>query len=189
MKAKSRKSFQRTLFFSVVGVFLLLALFFSVYQYYREKEYKVDTMNYRLQMYNYEIYHFVEETGTDNRESFLNFVDGFGEAGLRATLIGRDGKVLMDSYLPSVDSMDNHLKREEVQTALKRGKGYEKRRVSSADGKSMYYVATAFPNLIVRTAVPYSSKLAKTLKVDNYYLFYALYIKMKGSKVYCFLYC
>lgn len=178
MKAKARKSFQRTLFFSVVGVFLLLALFFSVYQYYREKEYKVDTMNYRLQMYNYEIYHFVKENGVDNRETFLNFVDSLGVADLRVTLIKRDGKVLMDSDLPDVKSMNNHQDRKEVSAALKRGKGYEKRRASSVDGKSTFYVATAFPNLIVRTAVPYSSKLAKTLKVDNYYLIYAFIITL-----------
>lgn len=176
MKNRTRKSFQRTLFFSVVGVFLLLALFFALYQYHREKEYKVDTMNYRLQMYNYETYHYVRENGLANRDSFLSFVDGLQEDSLRVTLISKEGNVLMDSRFLEIQKLDCHLDREEVVKALKTGKGYDKKRVSTSDGKSMFYAATSFPDLIVRTAVPYSSELEKSLRVDNFYLFYAFVI-------------
>jgi hypothetical protein len=49
------KSFQKNLFFSIGGIFLLFAVCFSVYQYQREKEYKIDILHSRLQMYNYEL--------------------------------------------------------------------------------------------------------------------------------------
>ena len=49
------KSFQRNLLLSIGGVFLLFAVCFSIYQYQREKEYKIDILHSRLQMYNYEI--------------------------------------------------------------------------------------------------------------------------------------
>ena len=53
--ALKSKSFQRNLLFSIGGVFLLFAVCFSVYQYQREKEYKIDILHSRLQMYNYEM--------------------------------------------------------------------------------------------------------------------------------------
>lgn len=178
MKTKARKSFQRTLFISVVGVFLLLALFFSLYQYHREREYKIDTMNYRLQMCNYESYYFVKQNGMENRQAFVDYVDSLKEDGLRVTVMDRNGNVLMDSRLEDLASGENLLSREEVVSAIKTGEGYDKKRLSSSDGKSTFYAATAFPDLIVRTAVPYNSELAKTLKVDNSYLLYAFAITL-----------
>ena len=53
--ALKSKSFQRNLLISIGGVFLLFAVCFSVYQYQREKEYKIDILHSRLQMYNYDI--------------------------------------------------------------------------------------------------------------------------------------
>ena len=53
-KANS-KSFQRNLLLSIGGVFLLFAICFSIYQYQREKDYKIDILHSRLQMYNYEM--------------------------------------------------------------------------------------------------------------------------------------
>ena len=45
LKNKSRsKSFQRNLLLSLGGVFLLFAVCFSVYQYQREKDYKIDIL-------------------------------------------------------------------------------------------------------------------------------------------------
>ena len=52
---RKSKSFQKNLFFSIGGIFLLFAVCFSVYQYQREKEYKIDILHSRLQMYNYEL--------------------------------------------------------------------------------------------------------------------------------------
>ena len=42
--ALKSKSFQRNLLLSIGGVFLLFAICFSVYQYKREKEYKIDIL-------------------------------------------------------------------------------------------------------------------------------------------------
>ena len=44
------KSFQKNIFFSVGAIFVLFALCFSIYQYKREKEYKIDILHARLQM-------------------------------------------------------------------------------------------------------------------------------------------
>ena len=39
------KSFQKNLFMSIGGIFILFAICFSVYQYQREKEYKIDILH------------------------------------------------------------------------------------------------------------------------------------------------
>ena len=44
------KSFQKNLLVSIGGIFLLFAASFSVYQYQREKVYKIDILHSRLQM-------------------------------------------------------------------------------------------------------------------------------------------
>lgn len=60
---RKSKSFQKNLFFSIGGIFLLFAVCFSVYQYQREKEYKIDILHSRLQMYNYELMQSLGEQG------------------------------------------------------------------------------------------------------------------------------
>ena len=53
MATTSRSSsFQRNLLLSIGGIFLLFAICFCFYQQKREKEYKIDILHSRLQMYN-----------------------------------------------------------------------------------------------------------------------------------------
>lgn len=66
------KSFQMNLLISIGGVFLLFAICFSVYQYRREKEYKIDILHSRLQMYNYEM---VRSLGEENLQCDSLFND------------------------------------------------------------------------------------------------------------------
>ena len=68
------KSFQKNMFFSVGTVFVLFALCFSIYQYRREKEYKIDILHARLQMYNYEMMHSLRREGLLNRKTFMAYI-------------------------------------------------------------------------------------------------------------------
>ena len=68
--ASKGKSFQRNLLLSIGGVFLLFAVCFSVYQYRREKEYKIDILHSRLQMYNYEMAQTLGEDSLTSPPSF-----------------------------------------------------------------------------------------------------------------------
>ena len=45
-------SFSRKLFLSVISLFLVFAVCFIAYQYQREREYKVELLNTKLQDYN-----------------------------------------------------------------------------------------------------------------------------------------
>ena len=172
-EAKS-KSFQRNLLLSIGGIFLLFAVCFSVYQYQREKEYKIDILHSRLQMYNYEMVQTLGEDSLTSIRLFRDYVARHSMEGLRVSIIDKNGRVVLDSYEPQVDSLGNHLQRTEIQQALHDGNGYDIKRLSQSTHETYFYSATRFGNVIVRTAVPYSAELTKSLQADNTYIYFAV---------------
>ena len=105
------KSFQRTLLLSIGGVFVLFAVCFSIYQYQREKDYKIDILHSRLQMYNYEMAQTLGEDSLTDAALFRSYVERHSMKGLRVSIIDREGRVVLDSYDANVDSLGNHLER------------------------------------------------------------------------------
>ena len=168
------KSFQRNLLFSIGGVFVLFAVCFSVYQYQREKEYKIDILHSRLQMYNYEMVQTLGEDSLTDGSLFRNYVERHSMEGLRVSIIDRNGRVILDSYDANPSSMGNHLQRTEIQHALRDGNGYDIKRLSQSTHETYFYSATRFGNVIVRAAVPYSAELTRSLQADNTYVYYAI---------------
>lgn len=167
------KSFQRNLLLSIGGVFLLFAICFSVYQYKREKEYKIDILHSRLQMYNYEM---VQTVGMDSivcSHPFRNYVLHHQMEGLRVSVIDKEGRVILDSYDTNVKDLGNHLQRREIQQALREGSGYDIKRMSQSTHETYFYSATRFGDVIVRAAVPYSAELTRSLQADNTYIYYS----------------
>ena len=76
MVTVSRSSvFQRNLLLSIGGIFLLFAICFCIYQYQREKEYKIDILHSRLQMYNYEMVQTLGEDSLTNNRLFCDYVE------------------------------------------------------------------------------------------------------------------
>ncbi len=167
------KSFQRNLLLSIGGLFLLFAVCFSFYQYQREKEYKIDILHSRLQMYNYEMVQTLGHDSLANRQLFRNYVARHQMEGLRVSVIGLNGRVILDSYEANVDSLENHLQRKEIQQALRVGNGYDIKRVSQSTHETYFYSATRFNGVIVRAAVPYSAALTRSLQADNTYMYFA----------------
>ena len=168
------KSFQRNLLLSIGGVFVLFAVCFSVYQYQREKEYKIDILHSRLQMYNYEMVQTLGEDSLTNGRLFRDYVERHSMEGLRVSIIDRDGRVILDSYDANPDSLGNHLQRTEIQRALRDGNGYDIKRLSQSTHETYFYSATRFGNAIVRAAVPYSAELTRSLQADNTYIYFAI---------------
>lgn len=181
------KSFQKNQLFSIGGVFLLFAICFSMYQYQREKEFKIDILHSRLQMYNYEMVQTLREDSLTNPRLFRNYVKNHNVEGLRVSIINKEGRVILDSYVDSLrrmqdklgsstelDSLGNHLWRTEIQQALHEGNGYDIKRTSQSTHETYFYSATRFGDLIVRAAVPYSAELTRSLQADNTYIYYAI---------------
>ena len=167
------KSFQRNLLLSIGGVFLLFAICFSIYQYKREKEYKIDILHSRLQMYNYEMVQTVGKDSMSSSRLFRDYVLHHQMEGLRVSVIDKEGRVIFDSYDTDVEALGNHLQRTEIQQALQEGSGYDIKRMSQSTHETYFYSATRFGDVIVRAAVPYSAELTRSLQADNTYIYYS----------------
>jgi len=171
---RKSKSFQKNLFFSIGGIFLLFAVCFSVYQYQREKEYKIDILHSRLQMYNYELMQSLGKQGILCDSLFESYTQSLSIDKMRVTIIDTNGLVLQDNNYQGIDSLPNHLKRVEVQEALAHGNGYDIKRTSESTHETYFYSATRFGDLVVRSAVPYSAELTESLKADNTFIYFTI---------------
>ncbi len=172
----SNTSVGTRLYLSVLAVFLTFAVAFIVFQYEREKEYKIDLLETKLQDYNERMAEVLSlDTGMTQR-SLDNFVRNHPENDLRVTLIDMKGRVFYDSKYRQYAKLENHLSRDEVKSALKYGKGYDIDRKSTTLGQSYFYSATCFPTqkFIIRSALPYNDSLAKSLQADMHYIWFAL---------------
>ncbi len=180
------KSFQKNLMFSIGGIFLLFAVSFSAYQYKREKDFKIDILHSRLQMFNYEMMQSLGREGILDTQAFGRYVSSHPLEGLRVTIVDKDGRVLQDSSEPDVETLENHRQRAEIAAAFRDGNGYAIKRTSASTQKTYFYSATRFGNLVVRSAVPYSAELTRSLQADNAYLYFALTLTLLlGIVLYC----
>lgn len=162
-----RLSYSRRLFLWLLGYSLVLVGCFIFFQYRREKEFKADEVNARLQLVNRFILSQLEagknirEIATDDFHPFDN---------LRISVLDRQGEILFDNYSDSIPHT-NHAMREEVREAIAFGSGYAVHRHSATTGDTYFYSALRSDNgLIVRTALPYSVNLNSLLEADYGFL-------------------
>ena len=139
-----------------------IILCFIGFQYLREKQYKSEFLNAKLQLYNNNVLHTVED-GLSHEEYITTHAQPFDE--LRISIITLGGTVIYDNMLP-LDSLDNHRKRPEIAQALQRGSAFHIGRQSTSDGREYFYSATKGKGVIVRTAIPYSASLRELLRAD-----------------------
>ena len=97
---------------------------------------------------------------------------------LRVTVVDLHGNVLFDSSQNDSHELDNHIKRPEVQKALKDGKGYDLRRISETTGKTYFYSATAYEGCIIRSALPYNVNLMNNLAADPHYIWFTVIVSL-----------
>ena len=164
------------LYFTVLSLFLLFAVSFIIFQQTREKQYKIDTLNLKLQDYNSRMAEFYSNMTDRSEQSFNDYVRRHYMPRLRVTLIRTDGRVVYDSRLKQYSHMSNHATRPEVATALKYGSGSTVERSSRTFNSDYFYSATYFPHdsIVIRSALPYTSDLAKSLQADQHYIWFAV---------------
>ena len=164
------------LYLSVLSVFLVFAVAFIVFQQTREKQYKVDTLNLKLQNYNSRMEEYLRLFPDYSEEALDAYVKSHNMPHLRVTLITPDGKVKYDSNLKKYTNVANHASRPEVAAAIRKGVGSTVERNSKTLSGDFFYSATYFANdsLIIRTALPYTSDLSKSLQADQHYIWFAV---------------
>jgi signal transduction histidine kinase len=112
------------------------------------------------------VYHAIEEG--------LSLDSITKETPYRTTLLDLSGNVKYDSEAKTIDIMENHANRKEIQTALSDGFGYDVRRKSQTTGEIYFYSANRYKDCIIRSALPYSSNLQITLKADLQFIHIAI---------------
>ena len=170
-------SFSRKLFLSVISLFLVFAICFIAYQYQREREYKIELLNTKLQDYNSRLYEQLENQPLDS-EIINSYINNHILEDLRVTLIDAQGNVVYDSYPSHNNQMENHLNRPEVQKAIKHGNGYDVRRTSETTGVPYFYSATLYEGYIIRSALPYDLNLVRHLAADQHYIWFPLIVSL-----------
>ena len=147
------------------------------FQYVREKQYKSDFLSAQLQQYNRHLLETVEE-GLPYETYIASHEKPFDD--LRVSVITLSGAVVYDNMIP-IDSLDNHIGRPEIASALRHGSGYHIGRQSASDGREYFYSATRGQRVIVRTAIPYSATLRELLQADWTFLFVMIAISLAMS--------
>ena len=150
-----------------------------LFQYKREKAYKIELLNTQLQNYNNQLCDFLADHHGVNSDSMQSYVTTHMMPNLRVTLIEPSGKVGYDNTNANWKSFANHSSRKEVQDALMYGSGYSiSRQSESIQGEEYFYSARYYPpyRIIIRSALPYNLSLAEHLQADSGYLWFALII-------------
>lgn len=171
MASKISYNYQTRLFLLIVVFTWVLTFAFFMLQYTREKEYKVDTLNAQLQVYNRELLRAIER---DTLHDYAGVAKDFRADSMRVTIVDLNGSVLYDSNGDM--NYNNHSNRHEISDAAKNGVGYTISRQSESNAKYYFYSATRGKNIIVRSALPYNSTLYDNLKIDSVYIWLILAI-------------
>ena len=98
-KKRIYTQFHLRLFWSVIAVFVAITLIFFVFQYSSEKQFKTKVIHSRLLEHN-DYIHFLYE-----KEIHLNDI-AFDEK-IRTTIIDLSGKVVFDSEINDVQTIEN----------------------------------------------------------------------------------
>lgn len=177
-KKKHFIQFHNRLFLTVLLLFLLFAGSFIVYQYQREKVYRVELFNTKLQGINNRMYTLLPNL--DNKEQIQFYIDKYlvDLPNIKLTIIKKGRQIVFDSYAPDATIIQmGYWDNEEIKQALEKGSGYQIRKDHSTS-TPYFFSATIYPNYIIRTAVPYDSMLKSTLQSDTRYLTFSFIISV-----------
>lgn len=183
MDSPTKLSYHKQLFFILLIFLWSINLCFIGFQYFREKQYKSDSLNTQLQLYNNYLLATLENNLSFDDNTFIT-KQPFDN--LRVSIINIDGTVVYDNKL-SLNNLDNHITRPEIIGALKNGSSYHISRQSASDGQKYFYSATRGKDIIVRTAIPYSSTLRELLRAEWTFLIIMILISLIISVIAYFI--
>ncbi|MDR2292987.1 MAG: HAMP domain-containing histidine kinase [Prevotellaceae bacterium] len=170
---KTKLSFhKRLLIFLLLSLCFFLLCFF-IFQYHREKIFKAEQLNYKLQIFNTQIGNVISD-----RDAIASLVEQKQKSefeNLRLTIIDSLGNVIFDTEHDNFP-FSNHSNRPEVKTALKNGTAYAIRRHSETTNNDYFYSSKKINGYIVRSAIPYNMSLIELLKVDKDFLWFMIIV-------------
>ena len=164
------------LYVSIMAIFLLFAIAFIVFQQVREKQYKIELLNEKLQDYNKQLADAMKYMGKTDETTLDSYVKTHSLPNLRVTIIDNEGHVTFDNLEKNYNKLTNHANRPEVIEAKMKGSGSSVERNSKTLKQEFFYSATYFNDskITIRSALPYNNDLAKSLQTDQHFIWFAL---------------
>lgn len=179
MAGRVKFSFHTRVLLTVLALCWILVGTAMVFQYRREKEFKAQLLDTRLQMHNDRIVDDLRQG--ESIDSIVRRI-GVPVEHLRVTLIDRKGNVLYDNTSPHPTA--NHNTRPEVIEARANGTGHAVARLSQSDDINYFYSARIADNgMVVRSAAPYTHSLTDFLKADSTMLWIMVALTLAMSLV------
>ncbi len=168
--------YRKKIFIYLSAIFIVFTILVLLFQYKREREFKRDQIEVRLNNIAELTYNFIERKSLD-KDGDLGQLDSLylysPNDNIRVTVLDKTGKVLYDTEVKDVAKMENHLHRPEIQKALNNGKGANIRE-SVTTGYEYYYYAKNYTDLFVRTAAYYDIEVKNFLGVEKLFLIYLI---------------
>jgi signal transduction histidine kinase len=155
------------------------------FQFQREKTFRTNQLNQELSVYNYTVNKFIQERKPDWNK-LKEYVQIFPDSTLRVTVIDTTGEVTFDSFVKEGTKLENHLYRPEIVMANTSENGQAIRH-SVSTGKDYYYLAHRFQNYYVRSAMPYNVSLINTLRANDFFLYFMIFILVIAAVVLYFI--
>ena len=164
------------LYVSIMAIFLLFAIAFIVFQQVREKQYKIELLNEKLQNYNKQLADAMKYMGKTDETTLDSYVKTHSLPNLRVTIIDNEGHVTFDNLEKNYNRFTSHANRPEIIEAKKKGSGSSVERNSKTLKQEFFYSATYFNDskLTIRSALPYNNDLTKSLQTDQHFIWFAL---------------
>lgn len=180
-----KTSYKKELFLYFFIVFVVFTAIITSFQYKREKQYKAQELESILNSYTDFVSSFMQHNRiyeTGNYSKLDSIIKILPRDDIRITVIHTNGVVLYDSYHLNYYLMENHKDRPEVREALQSGKGTHIR-VSESINQNFYYYAKLFDGYFVRAAVVYSLSVKEFLRVENFFIFFIVFLFLITSSV------
>lgn len=164
------------LYASIMAIFLLFAIAFIVFQQVREKQYKIELLNEKLQNYNKQLADAMKYMGKTDETTLDSYVKTHSLPNLRVTIIDNEGHVTFDNLEKNYNRFTSHANRPEIIEAKEKGSGSSVERNSKTLKQEFFYSATYFNDskLTIRSALPYNNDLTKSLQTDQHFIWFAL---------------
>lgn len=169
-----KSTFKRRLFWYFFPVFILFALTVTIFQYKREKEYRIGQLESTLNQISVLANNYIIQNSiVENNSYFLidSLTKIIDRPGIRISVIDIEGLVVYDSYVDNIKLLDNHKERPEIQKSLYSDYGASIRKSASTD-KEYYYYSKYYDNYFIRTAIVYDVSVKNFLKAEKLFLFF-----------------
>ena len=177
-----RSRYSRKIFRSYSLIILFMGILITLFQYNRERKFKVRLFEQKLKIYNAQLYLYISDNSLykgskkkiiEQLKNITNINEYLPNPKLRTTVIDNSGEVYYDSYTSDLSNFNNHKNRPEILIANKNGIGSGIRMSKSFNFK-FYYLVKKYDDFYIRTALPYNNKFITFLKADYIFIYFIL---------------